>query len=86
MAAGWIYPQLVLGGLAVFYTVQNLQFTTQRVDLVGADKEYHRNFLKFKRDFRVQNDLVAVVESESEEPAVRGTLAHRCNSRRTCSR
>lgn len=66
-ARWWIYPQLVLGGLAVWYTVQNLQFTTQRADLVGADKEYHRNFLKFKREFRVQNDLVAVVESESLE-------------------
>lgn len=66
-ARWWIYPQLVLAGLAVFYTVQNLHFSTQRSDLVGADKEYHRNFLQFKQEFRVQNDLVAVVESESME-------------------
>jgi uncharacterized protein len=66
-ARWWIYPQLALGGLAIFYTVENLEFSTQRSDLVGADKEYHRNFLKYKQEFRVENELVAIVESESME-------------------
>ena len=63
----WIYAQLALGGLAVFYTVRNLEFSTNRNDLVGADKEYHRNFLRFKEQFQAQDELVAVVESESME-------------------
>ncbi|MCL4178144.1 MAG: MMPL family transporter [Verrucomicrobia bacterium] len=63
----WIYPQLALGVLAVFYTVGNLEFSTNRSDLVGADKQYHRNFLKFKEEFRAHKELVTVVESESME-------------------
>lgn len=63
----WIYPQLVLGALAIAYTVRHLEFSTNRGDLVGADKEYHRNFLRFKEQFQAHKELVAVVESESTE-------------------
>jgi hopanoid biosynthesis associated RND transporter like protein HpnN len=73
--AGWVcryprlcfYPQLVLMVLAVFYTVEHLQFSTSRNDLVGADKKYHHNFLEFRKEFGAQDDLVAVVESEDLE-------------------
>lgn len=61
------YPQVVLMVLAVFYTVERLQFSTSRNDLVGADKKYHHNFLEFKKEFGAQDDLVAVVESEDQE-------------------
>ena len=61
------YPQVVLCVLCVFHTVENLQFSTSRNDLVGADKKYHRNFLAFRKEFGSQEDLVAVVESEDQE-------------------
>jgi len=59
----FLWPQLALCALSVYYTVDQLQFDMDRNDLVGADKEYHRNFLRFKEDFVSQDDLVAVVES-----------------------
>jgi uncharacterized protein len=63
----FLYPQLVLFGLCVFYTVRYLQFDTRRDNLVGSDKKYHQNFLKFKKEFPTQDDLVVVVESENPE-------------------
>jgi hopanoid biosynthesis associated RND transporter like protein HpnN len=62
-----VYPQLVLLVLCVIYTVQFLQFDTSRDDLVGANKRYHQNFLRFKKEFPTQDDLVVVVESEAPE-------------------
>jgi len=65
---GWfIYPQILLVGLAVFYTVKNLGFSMDRNDLVGSEKRYHQIFLEYKRDFQVRDDLVAVVESGDPE-------------------
>jgi len=61
----FLYPQLVLFGLCVLYTVTHLQFNTRRDQLVGANKLYHQNFLKFKKEFPAQDDLVVVVESDS---------------------
>lgn len=63
----WIYPQVLLFGLSIYYTVTNLQFSTNRNDLVGSDKKYHRNFLRFKEEFPGQDDITAVVESEDAE-------------------
>jgi hopanoid biosynthesis associated RND transporter like protein HpnN len=60
-------PQIVLLGLAVYYTITHLQFSTSRNDLVGSDKKYHQNYLKFKKEFPGQDDIVAVVESENPE-------------------
>ncbi|MEK7684025.1 MAG: MMPL family transporter [Verrucomicrobiota bacterium] len=73
--AGWVYqyprlffyPQVILLVVSIFYTVENLEFSTSRNDLVGADKKYHQNFLKFRKEFGAQDDLVAVVESEGRE-------------------
>jgi hopanoid biosynthesis associated RND transporter like protein HpnN len=62
---GW--PHLVLAGLSIWYTVANLEFHTSRNDLVGGDKEYHRIFLQFREECPVEDDIVAVVESEQME-------------------
>ena len=61
----FVWPQVVLFGLCVWFTVAKLEFHTNRNDLVGADKKYHQNFLQFKKEFPAQDDLVVVVESES---------------------
>jgi uncharacterized protein len=63
----WLYPQFILFGLSVYYTITNLQFSTNRNDLVGADKRYHHNFIEFKKEFPGQDDIAAVVESEDAE-------------------
>ena len=65
--AWFVWPQLVLFCGAVWVTVARLEINMDRDDLVGSDKKYHRNFLKFKEDFPAQSDLVAVVESEDIE-------------------
>src|SRR5437773_1132667 len=65
---GWIiYPQLVLFVVCILYTKFNLTFDMSRNNLVGANKKYHQNFLKFKKEFPTQDDLVVVVESEDAE-------------------
>ena len=61
----FVWPQVVLFGLCVWFTAAKLEFHTNRNDLVGADKKYHQNFLQFKKEFPAQDDLVVVVESES---------------------
>src|ERR1044071_7188844 len=63
----WLYPQILLFGLAVYYTITNLHFSTNRNDLVGSDKRYHHNFIRFKEEFPGQDDIAAVVESEDAE-------------------
>jgi len=63
----FLYPQIILAVLCIVYTVVDLKFLTSRNDLVGGDKPYHRNYLAFKDEFPVQDDLVVVVESESME-------------------
>ncbi len=60
----FVYPQLLLFVLSVVYTARNLSFDTSRDNLVGSNKKYHQNFLKFKKEFPTQDDLVVVVESE----------------------
>src|SRR6266487_2644856 len=63
----FFYPQLLLAVVSVIYTARKLEFHTSRNDLVGGEKEYHRIYLRFKDEFPVQDDLVAVVEGESME-------------------
>lgn len=65
--AWFIYPQIVLFGLAIWYTIENLKFDTSRSNLVGAEKQYHQIYLKYKEDFNVRDDTVIVVESENAE-------------------
>jgi len=63
----FFYPQLVLSGLCVWYSATHLNFDLRQDNLVGGDKKYHQNFLRFKREFPTQDDLVVVAESESPE-------------------
>ena len=63
----FVWPQLVLFVVCVLYTARYLNFDTSRDNLVGSNKKYHQNFLKFKKEFPTQDDLVVVVESEDPE-------------------
>jgi len=63
----FIYPQLLLAALCVAYTIRYLEFDMTRDNLVGGDKKYHQNFLKFRKEFPLQDEIVVVVESENQE-------------------
>ena len=63
----FILPQVFIAIACAAFTVWKLEFHTSRNDLVGADKEYHNNFLQFQKEFPLQDDLVAVVESSDQE-------------------
>jgi uncharacterized protein len=66
----FIWPQLLLAAGCLWYTLWSpwhLQFDMSRDNLVGGNKRYHQNFLRFKREFPLQDDLVVVVESEDRE-------------------
>ena len=63
----FVIPQIFLAVLCILYTVFFLQFDTGRDNLVGSDKKYHQDFLKFKKEFSLRDDLVVVVESEDRE-------------------
>jgi hypothetical protein len=59
----FFYPQIVLFVLSLLFTVRYLKIDMSRTNLVGANKKYEQNFLKFKKEFQLQGDLVVVVES-----------------------
>ncbi len=63
----FIWPQLALFALSVWFTFTHLEFDLDRNALVGSDQPYHRNFLALKEEFPGQDDLVCVVESENPE-------------------
>ncbi|MEY2410280.1 MAG: hypothetical protein QOF48_2950, partial [Verrucomicrobiota bacterium] len=65
---GWFFwPQLVLVMVCIWFTIAKLEFHTDRNSLVGGEKEYHKVFLAFRKEFPVEDDMVAVVESEDME-------------------
>ena len=63
----FIYPQIALFLFCVLYSARFLNFDTNRDDLVGSNKRYHQNWLRFKKEFPTQDDLVVVVESEDSD-------------------
>lgn len=65
----FLYGQLVLFVVAILITVKypGIKFDQNRDDLVGANKFYHQNFQRFKKEFPTQDDLVVVAESEDAE-------------------
>ena len=65
---GWfIWPQAILLAGCVLYTINSLEFSTDRGKLVGKNEKYHRNFLRLKEEFPQPDTMVVLVESESTE-------------------
>ena len=56
----FIWPQVLLFVIYVLYTVDRLQFSTNRNDLVGGKHQYHENFLRLKEEFPQEDDLVVM--------------------------
>jgi uncharacterized protein len=65
----FFWSQMVLFVVSILVTVKfpGIEFDTSRNNLVGANKSYHQNFQRFKKEFPTQDDLVVVVESEDAE-------------------
>jgi hopanoid biosynthesis associated RND transporter like protein HpnN len=63
----YFYPQLVLFGLCIFFTVTCLQFDMDRDHLVGSNQTYQKNYLTFRKEFPQPDDLVVVVQSDDLE-------------------
>jgi hopanoid biosynthesis associated RND transporter like protein HpnN len=63
----FFYPQMLLFLGCVCFTASKLGFTTSRNDLVSSEKRYHQNFLNFRKEFPVEDDLVILVESDDTE-------------------
>jgi hopanoid biosynthesis associated RND transporter like protein HpnN len=65
---GWfIYPQIVLFGLCLMFAHWRLEFRADRDVLVSTEQDYHRRWLELKREFQMQENLVALVESDDLE-------------------
>src|SRR5215467_12698716 len=63
----FVYPQIILSALCVFYTVQNLKVDMDRDNLVGAGAGYRQIYLKYRQEFRGEDQELVVVESEQWE-------------------
>jgi hypothetical protein len=59
----FFWPQLVLFGLCVLYTVFFLKADMNRDDLVGPNQKYHQIYMAYQKEFPEPDDLVVVVES-----------------------
>lgn len=59
----FFYPQAILFLVSILFTVQHLEFSTNRDDLVDNDRSSRQEYLRFLNQFNAQNELVAVIES-----------------------
>jgi uncharacterized protein len=66
----FFYPQILLFAVSVWYTAFSpwkLEIDPSRDSLVGGNKKYHQNFMRYKQEFPLTDELVVVVESEDKE-------------------
>ena len=68
----WLFwPQVVLFVICVVYALPkpygHLDFDKNQDNLVGPNQKYHRNFLRFQKEFPQPDALVVVVESDNIE-------------------
>jgi uncharacterized protein len=59
--------QLLLVLICLGYTVTTLQFSTDKHALISVQDSYWRQFLQFKKEFNIHENLFVMVESESRE-------------------
>ena len=63
----FVFPQVVLLAVCLIFTATHLRFSTSRGDLVSSDEKYQKTQALLKQEFKFQNSLVAVVESENQD-------------------
>jgi hopanoid biosynthesis associated RND transporter like protein HpnN len=63
---------LLMAGACVAYTVQCLQFKTERADLIDPDAEYQQRWLRYTNEFGdALEDLIVVVEGDHADDICR---------------
>jgi len=65
--AWFVYPQIALFAVCVFYTVLRLKPDMNRDNLVGEKQRLHQVYLQFKTEFPGEDSLAVVVESADLE-------------------
>jgi hopanoid biosynthesis associated RND transporter like protein HpnN len=63
----FVYPQIILSALCVFYTMQRLKVDMDRDNLVGAGARYRQIYSNYRQEFRGEDQELVVVESEQWE-------------------
>jgi len=63
----FFYPQILLTAACIVFVATHLGFTTRRADLISANAKYQSNFLRLQQEFHMQDNLVAIVESEDRD-------------------
>src|SRR5438105_3185176 len=63
----FLYPQLLLMGISIYYAITHFDFLSSRDALVGGDKPYQQAYLHFRKEIPAQDYLLVVVESENVE-------------------
>jgi len=58
---------LFVASILVTLKYPGIEFDTRRDNLVGSNQKYHENYLKFRKEFPQQDDLVVIVESDDAE-------------------
>ena len=61
----FILPQVLLLALCAGYTVTSLRFSTNRSDLLSTHEKHQKAHRLLKEEFKFQDNLVAIVESEN---------------------
>jgi predicted RND superfamily exporter protein len=63
----FILPQLALFAVCVVYTAFDLNFDMSQDNMVGEGEKAHEVYMKYRREFPGEDELVVVVESEDLE-------------------
>ncbi len=63
----FVLPQLLLLVICLIYTATQLRFSTNRSDLVSPNEKYQKTHLLLQEEFKYQDSLVAIVESENQD-------------------
>src|SRR4030095_9028108 len=63
----FFYLQVVLFAVCAWFTATRLDVNTSRTELVSARNRHQRNYLAFRREFRMRDSIVAIVESTDQE-------------------
>jgi uncharacterized protein len=63
----FVYPQIVLALASVLYTAAGLKLDMNRDHLIGTNLRQQRVFLKYRKEFPQENELMVVVQSGRRE-------------------
>ncbi len=62
----FVYPQIILSVLCLLYAIHGLKVDFNRDNLVGQGAKYHQIYLKFRREFPEDDQLVLVESTDPE--------------------